>query len=179
MGRKIALALAAAIAVLVAVIWMQPSAFTIARSTEIAAPPGVIIAHIQNLRAMDAWSPWAKMDPKMKISYEGPESGVGARSSWEGPEMGKGRNTVVAVKPEQEVEMKLEMLAPMQATNRVVFSLEPAGGATRVTWRMDGTSNFVGKAFGLFLSMDEMVGVPFENGLAALKTVAETQAARR
>jgi hypothetical protein len=179
MWRKIALGLVAVVAALIVVISLQPSEFTIARSTEIAAPAGVIIAHIQNLRAMDAWSPWAKMDLKMKITYQGPESGVGASSSWEGPEMGKGRNTVVAVKPEQEVEMKLEMLTPMQATNRVVFSLEPAGGATRVTWRMDGTSNFVGKAFGLFLSMDEMVGVPFENGLAALKTVAEAEAARR
>ena len=179
MGKKLALLLVVAVAMLVAVIAMQPSSFSIERSTVIAAPAGIVIGHIQDLRAMDAWSPWAKMDAKMKIAYDGPEAGVGARSSWEGPEMGKGRMTITAVKPDQEVEMKLEMLAPMQATNRILFRLAPNGADTRVTWRMEGTSNFVGKALGLFMSMDEMVGVPFENGLAALKTAAESEATRR
>jgi hypothetical protein len=128
---------------------------------------------------MDAWSPWAKMDPQMKIAYEGPEAGVGARSSWEGPEMGTGRLTITAVKPDQEVEMKLEMLAPMQATNRILFTLVPTGGATQVTWHMDGAQNFVGKALSLVMDMDTMVGVPFENGLASLKMVAESETARR
>jgi len=179
MFKKIALAVGAIVVALVAITAMQPPTFTVERSAAIAAPPAIIIGHIQNLRAMDAWSPWAKMDPQMKIAYEGPDAGVGARSSWEGPEMGKGRLTVTAVKPDQEVEMKLEMLAPMQATNRILFLLAPSGADTRVTWRMEGTNNFVGKALGLFMSMDEMVGVPFENGLAALKTVAESESTRR
>jgi hypothetical protein len=74
--------------------------------------------------------------------------------------------------------MKLEFLTPMQATNRILFLLAPAGTGTRVTWRMEGTRNFMGKAFSLLMSMDEMVGVPFENGLAALKTVAESETTR-
>ena len=179
MWKKIALALGAGVVVLVAVIVMQPSSFSIERSTVIEAPPVIIAAQIQNLRAMDAWSPWAKMDAQMKIVYEGPEAGVGARSSWEGPQMGKGRLTVTAVKPDQEVEMKLEMLAPMQATNRILFSLASTGGATQVTWHMDGSRNFVGKALSLVMDMDTMVGVPFENGLASLKTRAESEVASR
>jgi len=179
MWKKIALALGAIIVVLVAIIAMQPSSFTIERSATIAAPAEIVIGHIQNLRAMDAWSPWAKMDAQMKIAYDGPEAGVGARSSWEGPKMGKGRLTVTAVKADQEVEMKLEMLAPMAATNRILFTLVPTGSATQVTWHMDGAQNFVGKALSLVMSMDEMVGVPFENGLAELKTVAEAEVAGR
>jgi len=179
MIKKLAVAVGAILVVLVAVIAMQPATFTIERSAAIQAPAAVIFGHIQNLRAMDAWSPWAKMDPQMKIAYEGPEAGVGARSSWEGPQMGKGRLTVTAVKPDQEVEMKLEMLTPMAATNRILFTLALSGDTTRVTWHMDGTQNFVGKAFSLVMSMDTMVGVPFENGLASLKTVAESEVARR
>ena len=179
MGKKIAVGLGAIVAILVVVIAMQPASFSIERSATIAAPPAIIIGHIQNLRAMDAWSPWAKMDAQMKIVYEGPEAGVGARSSWEGPEMGKGRLTVTAVEPDQEVEMRLEMLAPMAATNRILFTLASTGGDTRVTWHMDGARNFVGKAFSLVMDMDEMVGVPFESGLASLKTVAESEVARR
>jgi Polyketide cyclase / dehydrase and lipid transport len=179
MGKKIALALVAGLALLAAIIALQPASFSVERSAVIEAPPGIVIAHIENLRAMDAWSPWARMDAKMKIAYQGPEAGVGARSSWEGPEMGKGRLTITAVKPDERVEMKLEMLAPMQATNRIVFSLVPLGAATEVTWRMDGTQNFIGKALSLVIDMDEMVGVPFEKGLAALKGVAESEAAGR
>ena len=151
----------------------QPSAFVIERSAAIDASPELVYRHIASLRAMDAWSPWVKMDAQMKVTYEGPEAGVGARSSWEGPEMGKGRLTVTAVEPDREVEMKLEMLSPMQATNRIVFTLVPAQEGTRVTWRMEGTNGFVGKAMTLLMGMDEMVGGPFEQGLAALKVLAE------
>jgi len=179
MWKKIALGLGAIAVVLVAVIAMQPSSFTIERSTSIEAPAGIVYGHIQNLRAMDAWSPWARMDPQMKIAYEGPEAGVGARSSWEGPQMGKGRLTVTAVRPDQEIEMELEMMTPVQATNRILFTLASTGGATHVTWRMDGTNGFVGKALGLFMNMEEMVGGPFESGLASLKRVAEAEESAR
>jgi len=179
MWKKIALALGAILVILVAVIAMQPSAFTVERSAAIEAPAEIVFGHIQNLRAMDAWMPWAKIDPQMKTLYEGPEAGVGARSSWEGPEMGKGRIRITAVKPDHEVEMKLEMLAPMQATNRVLFSLGSTAEGTDVTWRMEGSNGFVGKAFSLFTDMDAMVGGEFAKGLASLKALAEAEAARR
>jgi hypothetical protein len=92
-------------------------------------PPAVVYSHIASLRAMDVWSPWVRMD----VAYAGPESGVGARSEWEGPEMGRGRLTVTAVNPAREVEMRLDMLAPMAASNRILFTLAPAGAGTDVT----------------------------------------------
>ncbi len=178
MIKKIALGFGAGVLLLVAVVALQPSSFAIERSAVIEAPADVVYGHIASLRAMDAWSPWAKMDPRMQIRYEGPEAGVGARSSWEGPEMGKGRLTITATKPDREVEMKLEMLAPMQATNRILFTLAGAGTATDVTWRMEGSNGFVGKALALVMDMDEMVGGPFEQGLASLKLVAEADAGK-
>ena len=151
----------------------RPAAFAVERSALVAAPPGLVYAQIANLRAMDVWSPWVRMDPKLKVTYEGPESGVGARSSWQGPQMGEGRLTVTAVKPEREVEMRLEMRTPMPATNRILFTLAPAAGGTQVTWRMEGRNGFVAKAIGLFVDMDAMVGGPFEQGLAALRGLVE------
>ena len=67
----------------------------------------------------------------------------------------------------------------MEATDRALFTLTPAEGATRVTWRMEGRNGFVGKAFGLVMDMDQMVGSEFEKGLAAMKTVAEADARSR
>jgi uncharacterized protein YndB with AHSA1/START domain len=176
-GWKLALALCAAVLALAGVVAVQPSSFAIERSATIQAPPERVYSHIESLRAMDVWSPWTKMDPGMETVYEGPEAGVDARSSWEGPQMGKGRITITAVEPGRRVEMRLEMLTPMPATNRVVFTLTPARQATDVTWRMEGSHGFVGKAIALFADMDAMVGAPFEQGLASLEQLAEAEAA--
>jgi uncharacterized protein YndB with AHSA1/START domain len=177
--KKIALALVAIVLLLVAVVAMQPSSFAVERSLTMAAPPEVVYEHIENLRAFDVWNPFSKMDPQMKTSYAGPEAGVGASSSWEGPEMGKGSMTITAVKPDREVEIRLDFLAPMEATNHARFTLTPADGGTRVTWRMEGTNNFVGKAFSLVVDMDEMVGGEFAKGLESMKVLAEADARKR
>jgi hypothetical protein len=58
--------------VLVAVVSMHPSAFRIVRTLAIQASPEVILPHITSLRAMDVWSPWVKLDPKLKVDYAGP-----------------------------------------------------------------------------------------------------------
>ena len=176
MRKKIGLALVAAIALAAVIVAAQPSAFAIERSVSIEAPASLIYGHIASVRAMDVWSPWSKMDPQLQTVYDGPESGVGARSSWEGPKMGKGRVTVTAAAADREVEMKLEMLAPMAATNRVLFTLSPRGETTAVTWRMEGTNGFVGKAMALVMNMETMVGDEFARGLGSLKTLVEAEA---
>ena len=179
MIKNIAIGLAGLVAILIAVIAIQPSTFAIERATDIAAPPDVVFAHLDSPRAMDVWSPWVKMDPQQTLTHEGPESGVGAIESWEGPQIGAGRLTITGVSPNEEVEMRLEFTKPMQATNRALFTLIPAGDGTHVTWRMEGTNNFVGKAASLVMNMDETVGGPFERGLADLKTLAEADAKQR
>lgn len=179
MLKKIALALLAGVALLAVVIALQPASFVVERSAAIEAPPALLYAHIANLRALDAWMPWSKLDPERKTAYQGAEAGVGARSSWEGPQMGKGRLTITAVEPERSVEMQLEMLEPMAATNRVRFTLVPAGKATTVTWHMEGRNGFAGKALALFADMDAMVGEPFERGLADLAETVRVEQAQR
>ncbi|HEX5067232.1 MAG TPA: SRPBCC family protein [Myxococcota bacterium] len=176
MWKKLALGLALFVAVAGVVIATRPATFEVERSALVQAPPDVVFAQIQNLRAMDTWSPYAQMDPQMKIRYEGPEAGVGARSSWEGPQMGTGSLTVTAVEPGRSVDMALDMLTPLEAHNQIRFSLTPEAQGTRVTWRMQGASGFLGKAIHLVVDMDDMVGGQFEQGLAALTEKAEAEA---
>src|SRR5262245_42429043 len=176
MWKKIALGLGLVVAIALVVVAMQPERFSVERSALVQAPQGVVFAQIQNLRAMDTWSPYAQMDPEMKIRYEGPEAGVGARSSWEGPQMGTGSLTVTGVEPGRKVDMSLDMLTPLEANNRIRFSLAPEAGATRVSWRMEGATGFLGKAIHLVVDMDRMVGADFERGLAALAQRSETEA---
>jgi hypothetical protein len=179
MARKVVWGFVVVATILFLVVAGQPASFAVERSAIIQAPPELVIDQIQNLRAMDAWSPWVKMDPKMTIAYDGPEAGVGARSAWEGPEIGRGRLEVTAVAPGREVEMRLEFFEPMQAINRVRFILDEGAEGTAVTWRMEGENDLLGKALSLVMDMDAMVGEEFAKGLASLETLVEAQVARR
>jgi len=176
MLKTIAVGLVAIVAVLAVVVALQPSAFRVERSTTIEAPSHLIYGYIHDLRAMEAWSPFAKMDPAQENTYTGPAEGVGATCSWQGGKAGRGRMTITAVQPDREVDLRLEFFEPMEATNRTTFTLVPAEGATRVTWSMEGTNGFLSKAVALVMNMDRMVGGEFEQGLASMKTLAEAAA---
>jgi len=176
MGRVIAIVLVAGLVLLPVYIALQPSDFAIERTAAIQAPASAIYPHLQSLRAMNEWSPFAKGDPAMKITYSGPDSGVGASSSWQSDKSGSGSSTITRAVPNEEVEMRLDFTAPMTATNTARFMLQPQGDATRVTWRMEGHRGFLAKAFGLVVNMDKVVGGEFEKGLASVKTLAESEA---
>jgi hypothetical protein len=75
--------------------------------------------------------------------------------------------------------MRLEMREPMAATNRVRFTLDASGDATRVSWRMEGRNGLLGKAISLVVDMDGMIGGDFERGLESLRLTAEADVARR
>ena len=80
MWKKVALGICVGVAMLAALVALRPGSFRVERSALVQAPAALVYAHIESLRAMDRWSPYAKMDPQMKISYEGPAAGVGAHS---------------------------------------------------------------------------------------------------
>ena len=179
MLKKIVVLVIAVLFVLATTIAMQPAEFRIARSITVAAPPAVLFAEVNDLHAFQVWNPYAKKDPAMKQSYEGPPAGVGASYAWAGnQEVGTGRMTIVESRPNDLVRMKLEFLAPFRATNVAEFTFEPAGNDTVVTWSMSGTNDLMGKAIGLVMDMDKMVGGDFEKGLADLEALAEARAAR-
>jgi hypothetical protein len=172
----------AAIAVIVAgfliVVAMQPADFKIERSATMRAPAQAAFAQVNDFQNWQAWSPWEKVDPALKRSYDGPKAGNGAIYAWQGnKDVGEGRMTITESRPGERVRIKLEFFKPFVAVNDTLFTFTPsAGGAnegTAVTWTMSGRNNFVSKAMCLFIDMDRMVGGMFEQGLAQMKTVVE------
>jgi len=152
----------------------RPDTFRYERRATIAAPPAVVFGFINDLRRFQDWSPWAKLDPQCKIVFSGPAAGVGTAFAWEGNgKVGAGSMTCVTSRPAEQLEFRLEFLRPMKATNTARFTLQPEGGGTLVVWSMDGKNNLSGKAFGLVVDCEKMVGKDFERGLASLKTLAE------
>ena len=71
------------------------------------------------------------------------------------------------------IDIDLHMIKPFEGRNKVVFTLEPKGGATAVTWAMDGKSAYFVKVMGIFMNMDNMIGKDFADGLANLKRLVE------
>ncbi len=176
--KKILMGLALAIVLAALFAWIQPSEFRIERSVSIDAPANLVIAQIEDFRRWGAWSPWEKIDPKMRREYGGPASGVGSTYHWVGnEEVGEGRMTITEVRPLTEVGIRLEFITPVAMTNQTTFTLEPVGGGTKLVWAMAGHNDFVGKVVGLFMDMDSVVGGDFEKGLGALAKVCEAEAA--
>jgi hypothetical protein len=177
MIKKILMGLGAVIVVFLGVVAMQPGEFKLERSTAMAAPADVVFAQVNDFHAWAAWSPWEKMEgPTLKKTFEGSPSGQGSMYSWVGEKTGEGKMTITAAKPSEQIDIKLDFIKPFEASNQVIFTFKPDGAQTKVTWAMTGQNNFMGKAMGLFMDMDSMVGKDFEAGLASLRSVSEAAA---
>ncbi|QSQ13180.1 SRPBCC family protein [Myxococcus landrumensis] len=180
MLKKILVGLAAVILILVGVIATRPSEFSISRTATLPAPIDVVFAQVNDFHQWPAWSPWGKLDPNMKSTYTGAESGTGAVNSWTGnDQVGEGRMTIEESRPNEFVRIKLEFIKPFTVTNTSTFAFKAAQGGTEVTWTMSGHNNFVSKAFSLVMDMDKMIGKDFETGFANLKPVVEAEATKR
>jgi hypothetical protein len=172
---KILIAVAVVIAAFAGYVATRPGEFQVTRSASIAAPAPAVFVQVNELRKWPAWSPWAKKDPQMKQTYQGPTAGTGAVTAWQGnKDVGEGRMTIVESRPAELIRFKLEFLEPFAATNSAEFTFKPEGGGTRVTWTMQGQSNFIGKALHLAFDFDKMIGADFEQGLAGIKRIVES-----
>ena len=175
MIKKILIGLAIVIVVLVIFIALQSSTYHVERSATMNAPAPAVFAQVNDFHKWNAWSPWAKLDPAMKQTFEGAPAGNGAVYTWSGnKEVGEGRMAITESHPSDLVKIKLDFLRPFAATSDTVFTFKPNGNQTVVTWSMTGDKNFIAKAFHLVVNMDKMVGGDFEKGLAQMKSVAET-----
>lgn len=176
MLTKILLVLAALLAGLVILIALQPAGYQVSRTATIAAPQERVFGLVNDFHKWDSWSPWAKLDPAMKTTYEGAPSGAGAVYSWVGNDtVGEGRMTITESQPYQHVGIKLEFIKPFASTSQTRFAFKDEGGKTNVIWTMNGQNNFLTKAFCLFMGgMDKMIGPDFEKGLSQMKTAAES-----
>jgi hypothetical protein len=177
MMQKIFIGLIATIGSFLALILLQPSDYGVTRTMVMAAPAATVFAQIDDLRRWQAWSPWAKRDPKAKASFDGPASGKGATFAWSGNnEVGEGRMTLTESRPAEAIRIKTDFVKPFVGTSYSDFSLKPEGGGTAVSWTISGQHDFIAKAIGLFVSMDKVLGGEMEKGLASMKQLVEADA---
>ncbi|MBK7644099.1 MAG: SRPBCC family protein [Planctomycetes bacterium] len=101
----------------------------------IEAAPEKVLPHVEAPKRWLEWMPWC--DPTadgFQASYEGPESGPGARMKWSSTEK-HGELTILSVSPAEGVAYELELDG---SPGRGVVRLEPYGTQTRVHWLYTG-----------------------------------------
>ena len=154
------------------------STYSVTRSTVIPAPAKDVFPLVNSFREWPKWSPWESVDPDMKRTYSGAESGVGAKYAWSGNrKAGAGNMEITESREPDEIRIRLEFTKPFAAVNPTAFTFVPEGGGTRVTWTMVGEHKGIGKVFALFMNMDKMVGGDFEKGLASLASAVGSRKA--
>ena len=169
--------IAAAVIVIgfVIVVATRPSEFRVTRSTTISAPPSSVFEQVNDFHRWNDWSPWARMDPNARNSYDGAAAGVDAGFAWSGnSKVGEGRMTITESVPPQRIGIRLEFIRPFKATNLAEFTFRPQGDQTHITWSMSGRANFFFKAMGLLMNCDDMIGKDFDRGLAQMKSIVES-----
>ncbi|KUM23736.1 polyketide cyclase [Mesorhizobium loti] len=154
----------------------RPNEFVVSRSANIKAPAEAIFPLINGFKHWPTWSPFEKLDPDMRRTLSGAESGKGAAYAWEGnSKAGKGRMEITNSVPSSLVSLKLDFERPFRANNTVDFTLTPSGDGTTVTWAMRGARPFIAKLMGLFMNFDALIGKDFEAGLDNLRRATERQ----
>jgi carbon monoxide dehydrogenase subunit G len=170
--KIIGIILAAIIVIILAAVFMQPAKGHVEKSVTINAPASAIFPHMNDLKKFVVWSPWSKMDPTAKQTFEGAVAGVGAKMAWDGPVTKTGSQWIVESVENERVKTGLAF-GGEEGQSWSEFKLSPEGNGTKVIWTFDGENKgFAGKA--MWLVMNPMLGSQFEDGLKDLKTLVES-----
>src|SRR5437763_6781751 len=144
MIKKILIGLTTLILMFFIVVSTRPADFRVERSATIAAPPAALFEQVNDHHKFAVWNPFLKLDPNVKNTYSGPDSGVGAACTWDGnSKIGAGSATIIESKPGELVRQRMDWKRPIQGTSTVEFTFKAAGDKTVVTWAMYGKNGFM------------------------------------
>jgi effector-binding domain-containing protein len=172
--KKLLLGVAVILVLCVGVGLFLPRTAHVERFIVINARPATVFTVLNGFRQFAQWSPWAEYDPHMKLVFEGPAAGVGARYSWTGNEqVGTGSQEILESTPYRFIKLKL-VFGDFPGEFVSSYTLEPEGEGTRLIWAFDADygNSVMGRYFGLL--SDSMIGPDYVKGLARLKSFAET-----
>ena len=140
----------------------------ISQSQLIKASPATVFRQVNTLKNWEKWSPF-KFDSTMTVTYEGNESGVGARMVWTGKE--NGSLTIVESEPYKSI--KTDIVYGQDGKTNGIWQFEESPEGVLVTWstKLSGMSYPTEKWFGL--AMENMMKPMLTKGLSELKILTE------
>ncbi len=154
---------------------MLPDEWAVSRSTMINANVDQIYPYVSNFKEWPKWSPWnTSNDTSLKYTYEGSESGVGAKQSWISEKMGTGWMKITSADRQKGIDYHLFIDmggTPTTLNGNIAFS--PDGQQTKVTWTDHGNADksYINRWISFLLK--PMLSKDIDRGLAGLKEVVE------
>lgn len=176
MVQKILIGIVGAVAfagiALVAIFMMQPSEVVQEHSVVVDASPDEAFAHVEDLRTWQQWAPIAGPDTETTLGET--DRGEDATLEWSGDEdAGAGQVTIVDTRPDESVELEMELREPVQSTHTSTFTFEPVDEGSRVTWT---TRTEMSAPMRVFIPEDSlaMIDLDYREGLDELAAVVES-----
>lgn len=171
--KKVVFVLVALVAVFLVVGFFLPGSYRVERSIVIRCKPDAIFAKVNTLKHWPEWTAWTVARfPDMKLTFTGPEAGVGAVYSWAGKTSGSGTLKITKSEPGKFIAYDLDF-EHGKYLSKGEISFVAEGEMIAVKWANSGDlgENPVNRWFGLLL--DRMMGPDLQAGLENLKKQAE------
>ncbi len=154
----------------------RPGHFHYEVTDEIKAPPEVVFLYLSDLQKGGEWSPYEQIDPKMKKEFHGKSNEVGGKLTFRGnADAGSGSLEIMKIVPNELVEFRLTMTAPLKAENIVQYRIKPTESGTQMTWAMSGDGGYIGKLVTFFIDCEKMVTDQFRKGIQNLQNLLENK----
>ncbi|HXL73825.1 MAG TPA: SRPBCC family protein, partial [bacterium] len=113
----------------------QPTRYIITQQITIEAPAAKVMGEVNDFHNWVDWSPWEKMDPSIKRTYEKPDTGVGAVCNWVGNEsVGTGK-MVITESDSDHINVELDYQFPPIGKLFYRFDFTPNNKETLVSWQ--------------------------------------------
>lgn len=175
--KKVLIILAAFI-----VLWLIVAAFVSGnckyeKSISINATPEKVWQNTNSLQAMDKWSPWNELDPKMKKTWTGKIGQSNEKLCWESNkgEAGKGCQEVVKIDSyNKKIETKIVFLTPYESEANAFVIVVPENGGSKATWGFTSEIPYPFTVIKLFMNLEDAIGKDYQKGLTNLKTLSES-----
>ena len=173
--KRILIGIVALLVLFFVVGFLLPRDAYVERSVEIDASPQQVFAMVNDFRQFNRWQPWHQIDPTTRYVFEGPASGAGARMKWysDHPEVGDGMQEILLSEPYSKVRAALDFGTGGLA--HADYLVDATDGGSVLTWTLEADmgGNPLGRYVGLM--MDSMIGPAYEQGLAKLKEILESE----
>lgn len=151
---------------------LLPSHGHVVRSVEVSSPLRQVYDTLNTFRRFPQWNAQRALDPEMQFSFEGPDSGPGAKVTWTStsPRVGSGSYEIVS--SEQDSKITMAVTNNWTGENKT-FDIEMGpssnGKTVRIDWTFDADYgwNLMSRYAGMYI-----YGTPAQTIQADLNNVA-------
>jgi hypothetical protein len=147
---------------------LQPSSYRIARTRTITAPASLVMAHLSDVRALEAWDPWTALPgAHVTTTFSPASSGVGA---WveRRDDSGGSRTTITALAADR-IEMQNTTDGPFgTGASTQTFALSETPSGTEVTWTLASDLHGLARLLWPFVHLEARIAPEMDRALSRL-----------